>query len=147
MPNWGQNDGPIPYLMIRQRPSDGGASRGRKSPDAFTAHGACGLQSNNQNKRTPRLGFWIIAAAVMALVAYPLSFGPACVLVHQGVLPEAYAFRAYDPLFRIAESIGRLDVLTDYGGACMGDDGLDAGILILRRQISTTVKCESTAFK
>ncbi len=105
------------------------------------------MDFGKRDLRQPTVGFWVTIVAVAALVAYRLSFGPACVLRSQGVLPEAYVFRAFDSLFRILESIGRLDVLIDDSGVCMGDEGIDAGILILRWKMSTTVKCESTFFK
>jgi hypothetical protein len=51
-------------------------------------------------ERKPSIGFWLTVAVLVALVAYPLSAGPAYWLWYRGALPGSdWAFRVYSPLF------------------------------------------------
>jgi hypothetical protein len=51
-----------------------------------------------------RMSRWMMWAAALAAagLAYPLSFGPACRLVEEGVMPYSHVERAYQPCVRIA---------------------------------------------
>jgi len=52
--------------------------------------------------RKPGVAFWATVIAVV-LLAYPLSFGPACRLVHEGILPWSILRSVpYRPCFLLA---------------------------------------------
>jgi hypothetical protein len=60
--------------------------------------------SRSSHKR-PGIAFWATVVVVVALVAYPLSFGPACWIVPRlwarGLMPQRVAdvlWHFYDPL-------------------------------------------------
>jgi hypothetical protein len=55
----------------------------------------------NRRERSRRL-IWAIALAAAALLGYPLSFGPACRLVAEGVMPYSHLETAYQPCIRLA---------------------------------------------
>ena len=50
--------------------------------------------------KRPGVAFWATVVVVVLLVAYPLSFGPACWLADSGLLPEKPAIHCYRPLIR-----------------------------------------------
>jgi len=50
------------------------------------------------NRKHPSVAFWLTVALVAAIVAYPLSFGPACWLALRGSLPKQPTARLYKPL-------------------------------------------------
>jgi hypothetical protein len=47
--------------------------------------------------KKPGVAFWTTVVVVAALVAYPLSFGPACWLGDRGVVPESIPRFVYRP--------------------------------------------------
>lgn len=53
------------------------------------------------NRKKPGVTFWATAAVALVLAAYPLSFGPACWLVHSDVLPIGTVANLYRPLISI----------------------------------------------
>ena len=55
-------------------------------------------------KKKPTAGFWITVALVVALVAYPLSFGPACWI--EARWPTVDFSFCHRPLLRIANGNG-----------------------------------------
>ena len=46
-------------------------------------------------KKKPTAGFWITVILLVVLVAYPLSFGPACWLASHCSLPEPVEYALY----------------------------------------------------
>jgi hypothetical protein len=58
----------------------------------------------NEPKKKPGVAFWATVVLVVALVAYPLSFGPACWMAGCGVVPMKATRMAYWPLVRITVS-------------------------------------------
>ena len=51
-----------------------------------------------RDDRKPGLMFWTSVMALVLLVGYPLSFGPACWLVSHGFLPHRATWIAYRPI-------------------------------------------------
>jgi len=66
----------------------------------------------------PTFGFWVTIALVTVLVAYPLSFGPACWLVSCDGLPRLGTARFYRPIVCIANAESRpvSEILRWYAG-------------------------------
>jgi len=58
----------------------------------------------SESRKKPGVAFWATVAVMMAVVLYPLSFGPACWLAGCGVVPMKATRTAYWPLVRIAFS-------------------------------------------
>jgi hypothetical protein len=56
------------------------------------------------DRKKPRVAFWATVVVVVALVGYPLSFGPACWLDDLGYLAARPVAKSYLPVFRILES-------------------------------------------
>jgi hypothetical protein len=52
------------------------------------------------SNKKPGVAFWATSVIVVALVAYPLSFGPACWGVRRGLIPPQTAARVYGPILR-----------------------------------------------
>ena len=52
-------------------------------------------------KKKPSAGFWIAVALVVALVAYPLSFGPACWISERTGIGTSALSLTYQPMLRI----------------------------------------------
>ena len=52
------------------------------------------------SRKPPSATFWITVALVVALAAYPLSFGPACWLVRCAIIPIRPAAAFYRPIGR-----------------------------------------------
>jgi hypothetical protein len=48
--------------------------------------------------KKPGMAFWTTVVVVVALVAYPLSFGPACWLASRCNLPGDWLFVVYAPM-------------------------------------------------
>src|SRR5260221_14568098 len=55
----------------------------------------------NRRENSRRM-IWIMALAAAVLLSYLLSFGPACRLVVEGVMPYSYLEAAYQPCIRLA---------------------------------------------
>ena len=53
------------------------------------------------DRKKPGVAFWATVALVAVLVAYPLSFGPACWLVDWGFLNSKFMSITYRPIFMI----------------------------------------------
>jgi hypothetical protein len=47
------------------------------------------------DRKKPGVAFWASVVMVVVLVAYPLSFGPACFLCEKGCLPQKTAWCLY----------------------------------------------------
>lgn len=66
--------------------------------------------------RKPSAGFWITVALVVALLAYPLSFGPACWITSRVNLDGSWVNAPYRPIllawYRTPEPIKR--AITSY---------------------------------
>jgi hypothetical protein len=54
--------------------------------------------------KKPGVSFWATVVVVVALVAYPLSFGPACWLFKRSYISEHRFSAAYEPCVQAAES-------------------------------------------
>jgi hypothetical protein len=50
------------------------------------------------DRKKPGVAFWATVVVVVVLLAYPLSFGPACWLGDRNVIPEFVLRFAYRPL-------------------------------------------------
>jgi hypothetical protein len=55
----------------------------------------------NRREKSRRVT-WAAALAVAALVGYPLSFGPACRLAQEDLIPESQFMTMYRPCIRLA---------------------------------------------
>jgi hypothetical protein len=53
-------------------------------------------------RKKPSVAFWATVVVVVVLLAYPLSFGPACWVVTGGGLRTEWTLRLYRPLIRNA---------------------------------------------
>ena len=80
------------------------------------------------DRKKPGVAFWATVVVVVALLAYPLSFGPACWAVGRGFWKAEHAAILFRPLavltWRgpawVAGPLYRIASMTDVGGA----DGL-----------------------
>jgi hypothetical protein len=54
------------------------------------------------NCKKPGVAFWATAVVVVVLVAYPLSFGPACAYVNRGNLAPTLLKTVYAPCLYLA---------------------------------------------
>ena len=52
----------------------------------------------SEDRKKPGVAFWATVGLVVALVGYPLSFGPACWLVHRECISPETAAIVYKPL-------------------------------------------------
>jgi hypothetical protein len=52
------------------------------------------------SRKKPGVAFWATVVVVVVLVAYPLSFGPACWLAARGKIPFAPTATVYRPISR-----------------------------------------------
>jgi hypothetical protein len=50
------------------------------------------------DRKKPTAGFWVTVALVGVLVAYPLSFGPACWLSDRDIVPYRSTYVVFAPL-------------------------------------------------
>jgi hypothetical protein len=82
--------------------------------------------------KKPGVAFWATVALV-ALLAYPLSFGPACWLAKWGAIPVATIVTVYRPI------IARIDVFPDW---TINGIALYAGKDTLRRAYAMVVSEE-----
>jgi hypothetical protein len=57
------------------------------------------------SRKPPSPAYWATVVVVVALVAYPLSFGPACWLFRGGILSEAQLRSAYSEFFTCEDQI------------------------------------------
>jgi hypothetical protein len=64
------------------------------------------------SRKQPGVAFWATVVVVVAMVAYPLSFGPACWLNERGFLGAAPVSALYSPVLATAEN-GRLPKIID----------------------------------
>jgi hypothetical protein len=73
--------------------------------------------------KKPGVAFWAAVAVVAALVAYPLSFGPACWIASRGQVSSSVLI-AYRPLDRLALVAPRSvrTWLAQYGQSGMSED-------------------------
>jgi hypothetical protein len=68
------------------------------------------------SRKKPGVAFWATVVVVVLLVAYPLSFGPACWMYGRGVVTLRAITTLYSPMFRFMRSgprVGR-ELLRDY---------------------------------
>jgi hypothetical protein len=70
------------------------------------------------SREKPGVAVWVTVAVVVALIAYPLSYSPACRLADWEVLPRERTHEFYGPLLaviaRSPESVRRLAI--NYAG-------------------------------
>ena len=52
------------------------------------------------DRKKPGVAFWATVVVVVALVAYPLSFGPACWMVRRGLISPPIVAHFYRPILR-----------------------------------------------
>ena len=57
------------------------------------------------DRKKPGAAFWATVVVVALLVAYPLSFGPACWAVRRGFVAPHAAAHAYRPILRCASQL------------------------------------------
>ena len=50
------------------------------------------------DRKKPGVAFWATVLVVVVLVAYPLTFGPACWLTHRGYVNSTTSGRLYRPI-------------------------------------------------
>ncbi len=79
--------------------------------------------------KKPGVAFWATVAAVVVLVAYPLSFGPACLAVRHDLMLPITAAHIYRPLI----TFDRLpawasEAVCWYGGST--DDGQSVAAIL-----------------
>jgi hypothetical protein len=56
-----------------------------------------------EQRKKPGIGFWITVALAVVLVGYPLSWGPAALVLNSGdseIAPQVYGLM-YDPIIRV----------------------------------------------
>lgn len=63
----------------------------------------------HHHREKPGVTFWATAVTVVGLVAYPLSFGPACWLADRGILPRLATARIFAPL--LENALGKFESL------------------------------------
>src|ERR1700681_3130996 len=73
--------------------------------------------------RHPSVGFWITVALVVALVGYPLSFGPAVWLTTRGYVGEATVNSFYWPVLWSAAHVPPLENAVDWWASLGIPDG------------------------
>ena len=61
----------------------------------------------------PGVAFWATVVVIVVLLAYPLSFGPACWLNERGLVGRAAVSAVYSPVLATAEN-GRLPKVIDW---------------------------------
>ncbi len=77
------------------------------------------------DRKKPSAALWITVALVVALMAYPLSFGPACWIASHCGQNQLIFESAYIPLIWIANrKPSAWDLLRPYAKCGMPDDGL-----------------------
>ena len=74
------------------------------------------------DRKKPGVAFWATVGLVVALVAYPLSFGPACWITSWCNLDGGWIFVMYRPIIWVAETAPVLDYFAWYSlaGAAKG---------------------------
>jgi len=63
-------------------------------------NGDDGAREKQVTSRKPSAGFWI-AVALVAVLAYPISFGPACWISERTVVGSRAISIAYQPMLRL----------------------------------------------
>jgi hypothetical protein len=56
----------------------------------------------SEDRKKPGVAFWVTVGLVVVLMAYPLSFGPACWAVENRMLPMGKTGRFFRPVARMA---------------------------------------------
>jgi hypothetical protein len=69
-------------------------------------------------RKKPGVVFWATVSVVVALIAYPLSFGPACWAVRREFIAPYVAAHAYRPILRSSRLLpsGIHRAIVDYAG-------------------------------
>jgi hypothetical protein len=78
------------------------------------------------DRKKPGVAFWATVVVVVLLVAYPLSFGPACWIARRGGMKFKTAARIYKPVIQAAGLLpDSTKQLVDWysGSAPMGYEG------------------------
>jgi hypothetical protein len=70
--------------------------------------------SAKDGRKHPPAAFWATVVVVVLLVAYPLSFGPACWLYNWNGVGKSTIEVAYFPLVWISQRIGIEDLTAQY---------------------------------
>src|SRR5262245_53508379 len=69
------------------------------------------------SRTKPGVAFWVTVVVVVVLVAYPLSFGPACWINHGTAVGGKAIWTAYDPMLWAASRSRLIDrALVRYAG-------------------------------
>ena len=71
------------------------------------------------NRKKPGVAFWATVVVVVALVAYPLSFGPACALCDRDVVSVQIIQSVYRPVIFVMLSQNTA-LIEDYARWCGG---------------------------
>jgi len=76
----------------------------------------------SEERKKPSAGFWITVALVAVLVAYPLSFGPACALCDRDLLSVQTIQSIYRPVLfaMLSEKVPDGGLIADYARWCGG---------------------------
>jgi hypothetical protein len=86
-------------------------------------------------ERKPGGGFWL-TITLLAVLLYPLSFGPACWLTARGMIPKpGWTYRAYWPILRLAAQHPKTpikSVLRWYASAGAPADSVEIEIIWLK---------------
>jgi hypothetical protein len=88
------------------------------------------------DRKKPGVAFWATVVVVVVLLAYPLSFGPACWMVDLEFIPEQPVAIVYRPLAVcvvrcMPSSVGK--VFAAYGSAFAAPDKVPASSRLLTR--------------
>jgi hypothetical protein len=70
----------------------------------------------SSDRKQPGLAFGATVVVVVALVAYPLSFGPACWLVDRGYMPARTVAKAFRPVLQFPGNSWQWSAATWYAG-------------------------------
>jgi hypothetical protein len=78
------------------------------------------------DRKKPGVAFWASVVVVVVLVLYPLSFGPACALVSNEVLPESILTTVYAPCLYLAIEgpYSTQQAIWVWAGICDGENAL-----------------------
>lgn len=61
----------------------------------------------SSNRKKPGVAFWTIVITVLLLLAYPISFGPACWMADREIVATSVVRDVYDPLWAVILSCPR----------------------------------------
>jgi multisubunit Na+/H+ antiporter MnhB subunit len=74
--------------------------------------------------KKPGVAFWATVALAVVLVAYPLSFGPACWLADKGVVSAIKIMRVYRPIvaWMMSPTMPLHSLISRYAIWCGGEE-------------------------